>query len=196
VVILIDIHSDCTQVYTDPRTGHKKVTKRLGGAYPGQKTSHSSPYIPPASAFGKDGQATAHFIAHGGGNALTLVQSDGSTAPEVGGTQPEFIQGGEKRRNRLDRLRFRLLHGYFHQLGLTLLFPHLLFSYTSRRSCSWTDDPRSSPRRTAQRHCCPSQYEGGLDLHGRIRCPGSNHGLSCIQQPYTSGTFFTGLECS
>jgi hypothetical protein len=108
VVILIDIHSDCTQVYTDPRTGQKKVTKRLGGAYPG-RTSHSSPYIPPASAFGKDGQATAHFIAHGGGNALTLVQSDGSTAPEVGGTQPEFIQGGEKRRNRLDRLRFRLL---------------------------------------------------------------------------------------
>ena len=81
------------QVTTDPHTGQQKVKKRFGGAYPGQKVPQHSPYVPPASAFGKDGQATAHFVAHGGGNALTLIQSDGSTAPQVGKYQPEYIQG-------------------------------------------------------------------------------------------------------
>ena len=81
------------QMTTDPHTGQQKVKKRLGGAYPGQKIPQHSPYVPPASAFGKDGQATAHFVAYGGGNALTLVQSDGSTAPQVGKYQPEYIQG-------------------------------------------------------------------------------------------------------
>lgn len=69
------------------------MKKRLGGAYPGQKIPQHSPYVPPASAFGKDGTGTAHFVAHGGGNALTLVQSDGNTAPQVGKYQPDYIQG-------------------------------------------------------------------------------------------------------
>jgi hypothetical protein len=87
------------KVTTDPYTGQKKVKKRLGGAYPGQKIPQHGPYVPPASAFGKDGQATAHFVTHGGGNALTLVQCDGSTAPQVGGSvsPPQMIQGRRRR---------------------------------------------------------------------------------------------------
>jgi hypothetical protein len=75
-------------------TGQEKTRKKLGGAYPGQRRPQHQPYIPPATEFGKDGQATAHFVAHGGGNALTLVRQDGSHKPEIGGKpQSEFIQG-------------------------------------------------------------------------------------------------------
>jgi hypothetical protein len=56
-------------------TGQEKTRKKLGGAYPGQRRPPNQPYLPPASEFGKDGQAVAHFVAFGGGNALTLVWS-------------------------------------------------------------------------------------------------------------------------
>ncbi|GKY92411.1 hypothetical protein MPSEU_000211700 [Mayamaea pseudoterrestris] len=80
-----------TEVTTDPHTGQQKTKKRLGGAYPGQRIPQHSPYVPPASAFNNN-QAVAHFVAYGGGNALTLVQSDGNAAPQVGKYQPEYIQ--------------------------------------------------------------------------------------------------------
>jgi len=78
---------------TDPHTGQAKQKKRLGGAYPGQRRPQHAPYAPPASDFGKDGTATAHFIAYGGGNALTLVKPDGSHQPQTGQARPEYIQG-------------------------------------------------------------------------------------------------------
>lgn len=78
---------------TDPYTGQQKKKKKLGGAYPGQRRPQHTPYVPPASDFGKDGTATAHFIAHGGGNALTLVQQDGSYQPQSGQAQPDYVQG-------------------------------------------------------------------------------------------------------
>ena len=50
--------------------------------------------MPAASQFGPDGTATVHFMAYGGGNALTLVPQDGSAPqPAVGKPQPQYIQG-------------------------------------------------------------------------------------------------------
>jgi hypothetical protein len=74
-------------------TGQEKTRKKLGGAYPGQRRPTNQPYLPPASEFGKDGQAVTHFVAFGGGNALTLVKQDGSHQPEFGKAQSEYIQG-------------------------------------------------------------------------------------------------------
>jgi hypothetical protein len=82
-------------VVTDPKTGEAKTKKKLGGAYPGQRRPQHAPYVPPASDFGKDGTATAHFIAHGGGNALVLVQNDGTHSPQAGKPQSEYVQGTE-----------------------------------------------------------------------------------------------------
>jgi hypothetical protein len=70
------------QVFTDPMTGQEKTRKKLGGAYPGQRRPPNQPYLPPA-----------HFVAYGGGNALTLVKQDGSHQPEAGKAQSEYIQG-------------------------------------------------------------------------------------------------------
>jgi hypothetical protein len=70
-------------------------TTRLGGAYPGQRRPQHAPYVPPASDFNGDGTATVHFVAYGGGNALTLVQSDGTTKPLMGQAQPEYVEGKE-----------------------------------------------------------------------------------------------------
>jgi hypothetical protein len=71
--------------------------KTLGGAYPGQRRPQHATYTPAASEFGPDGKAVVHFVAYGGGNALTLVQQDGSSKPQGGGTsasgQAQFIQG-------------------------------------------------------------------------------------------------------
>jgi hypothetical protein len=72
-------------------TGEVKKKKKLGGAYPGQMGQQHAPYAPPASAF-QNGQATAHFVSYGGGNALTLVQPDGSTAPQHGGSESKYVQ--------------------------------------------------------------------------------------------------------
>jgi hypothetical protein len=80
------------QVVTD-MNGNQKTKKKLGGAYPGQRRPQHQQYVPPASDFGKDGQATAHFVAYGGGNALVLVKKDGSLQPESGGDKPQYIQG-------------------------------------------------------------------------------------------------------
>jgi hypothetical protein len=82
------------QVTTDPLTGQPKTKKTLGGAYPGQRRPAGTPYAPPASAF-SNGQATVHFKAYGGGNALTLVQQDGSSNPASGipvAKLPEYVQ--------------------------------------------------------------------------------------------------------
>ena len=74
----------------DPVTGQEVKKKKLGGAYPGQVRPQHQPYQPPPSAF-QNGQATAHFVTHGTGNALTLVQADGSHAPQQG-KPAQFIQ--------------------------------------------------------------------------------------------------------
>lgn len=92
------------QVMTDPVTGEVKKKKKNGGAYPGQGGQQHAPYQPPASAF-QNGQATAHFVSYGGGNALTLQQADGSTKPQHGGpeagqfvnvTLPAGVESGQK----------------------------------------------------------------------------------------------------
>lgn len=83
-----------SEVVTDPRTGEKKTKHKLGGAYPGNRRQGNKPYTPPASAF-SNGQATAHFVNYGGGNALVLKQDNGVAQPQVGAMplkQPEYIQ--------------------------------------------------------------------------------------------------------
>ena len=87
-----------TQVVTDPHTGQQKQKTKLGGAYPGNRRQANKPYAPPASQF-SGGQATAHFVNYGGGNALVLKQDNGTAQPQVGasplgggGKQPEYIQ--------------------------------------------------------------------------------------------------------
>ena len=78
----------------DPFTGKTKTNKKMGGAYPGQRRPMGAAYTPPASAF-SNGQATVHFKAYGGGNALTLVQQDGSNSPASGvpmASLPQYVQ--------------------------------------------------------------------------------------------------------
>lgn len=83
-------YSSRQQVVTDPVTGEVKKKKKNGGAYPGQGGQHHAAYQPPASAF-QNGQATAHFVSYGGGNALTLQQADGTTKPQHGGAVGQFV---------------------------------------------------------------------------------------------------------
>jgi hypothetical protein len=83
-----------TEIVTDPRTGEKKTKNKLGGAYPGNRRQGNNPYTPPASQF-SNGQATAHFVNYGGGNALVLKQDNGMAQPQVGAIpvkQAEYIQ--------------------------------------------------------------------------------------------------------
>ena len=77
----------------DPVTGQETKKHSWGGQYPGNRRPQHGPYIPPANDFDKNGTATAHFVTCGGGNALTLVRKDGTTTPETGGIQPEFVEG-------------------------------------------------------------------------------------------------------
>jgi len=72
-------------------TGQEKKKKKLGGAYPGQRRPTHQPHVP--TEFDNNGQGQANFVTYGGGNALTLAQNDGSTAPEVGKPQAQFIEG-------------------------------------------------------------------------------------------------------
>lgn len=79
-------------------TGQKTEKKKLGGAYPGQRRPHHNPHTPNESQFDKiTGQAVVHFKAYGGGNALTLVQQDGTAQPQSGGnaygsTGSQYVQ--------------------------------------------------------------------------------------------------------
>jgi len=75
-------------------TGQKTEKHRLGGAYPGARRPLMAPYTPGASEFDSQGQATAHFVSYGGGNALVL-QQNGIAQPQVGqpvGKKPTYIQ--------------------------------------------------------------------------------------------------------
>jgi hypothetical protein len=87
------------QVVTD-HNGHEKTKKTLGGAYPGQRPPQHQPYAPASSDYNSNGTAVAHFMAYGGGNALTLVRQDGSNKPEMGQAQPMLVQGKERERER------------------------------------------------------------------------------------------------
>eukprot|EP00567_Pseudictyota_dubia_P007115 CAMPEP_0197461650 /NCGR_PEP_ID=MMETSP1175-20131217/57096_1 /TAXON_ID=1003142 /ORGANISM="Triceratium dubium, Strain CCMP147" /LENGTH=72 /DNA_ID=CAMNT_0042996981 /DNA_START=83 /DNA_END=298 /DNA_ORIENTATION=+ len=55
----------------------KPKKKKLGGQYPGNRRAQQQPYVPDANEFqkvnGNTEVATAHFVATGGGNALTLM---------------------------------------------------------------------------------------------------------------------------
>lgn len=76
-----------SEYVTDPVTGKTTEKKRLGGAYPAQRRPHHNAYTPNENQFDKvTGQAVVHFKAYGGGNALTLVQQDGTSQPQSGGS--------------------------------------------------------------------------------------------------------------
>mmetsp|Transcript_16551 Transcript_16551/g.40302 ORF Transcript_16551/g.40302 Transcript_16551/m.40302 type:complete len:248 (+) Transcript_16551:194-937(+) len=86
-----------TQNSTDPVTGKQTTKTNFGGSYPGNRRKPNAPYQPPPSAF-SNGQATAHFVRYGGGNALVLQQG-GMAQPQVGAQAvtglnkpPEYIQ--------------------------------------------------------------------------------------------------------
>lgn len=73
----------------------------MGGAYPGNRRTPQQAYTPGASEFNSQGQATAHFVSYGGGNALVL-QQNGIAQPQAGqpvGKQPTYIQGELLRRH-------------------------------------------------------------------------------------------------
>ena len=80
-----------TEAVTDPQTGQTKQKHKMGGAHPGNRRHAQQQYAPPASQFNSQGQATAHFISYGGGNALVLQQG-GVAQPVVGQKQPQYIQ--------------------------------------------------------------------------------------------------------
>jgi hypothetical protein len=88
VVVIIVI----VQVTTDLHTGKEKKKHKMGGAYPGNRRKPQAPYTPGASQFNSQGQATAHFVSYGGGNALVLQQGGKPPQPQVG-EQAQFIQG-------------------------------------------------------------------------------------------------------
>ena len=81
------------QVVTNPHTGQVQTKKKLGGSYPGQRRPHHATYTPDASQFDHNGQSVVHFKAYGGGNALTLVQQDGTNPAVSGATVPEYVSG-------------------------------------------------------------------------------------------------------
>jgi hypothetical protein len=57
--------------------------------YPGSRIPAQAPHQPAASEFNKDGQAVAHFVSYGGGNALVLQEGGPQVgAVPVGNTQP------------------------------------------------------------------------------------------------------------
>lgn len=96
-------YRDCTlllvvfpsQIQVDPGTGKETKRKRLGGAYPGHRPPQHQPFKPSEAAYHEGGNtATQHFVAYGGGNALTLARPDGSgLPPSQGMPQKEYIQG-------------------------------------------------------------------------------------------------------
>lgn len=93
-VVIMPCHFLLSKVYTDPATGEKKNKHKLGGAYPGNRRNPQQQYAPTASEF-QNGQAMAHFVNYGGGNALVL-QQNGIAQPQAGepvGKKPTFIQG-------------------------------------------------------------------------------------------------------
>lgn len=84
-----------TEIVTDPKTGQQVTKHRLGGAHPGNRRMAKPAYTPNPADFNKEGQATAHFVTYGGGNALVLQQG-GIAQPQSGvpvGKKPEYIQG-------------------------------------------------------------------------------------------------------
>lgn len=64
--------------------------------YPGSRVPAQTPHQPAATEFNKDGQAMAHFISYGGGNALILQEGGPQVgAVPVGHTKPstpEYVQ--------------------------------------------------------------------------------------------------------
>lgn len=83
-----------TEIVTDPKTGQQVTKHRLGGAHPGNRRMAKPAYTPNPADFNKEGQATAHFVTYGGGNALVLQQG-GIAQPQSGvpvGKKPEYIQ--------------------------------------------------------------------------------------------------------
>lgn len=81
-----------TEVKTDPITGQKTTTHKMGGAFPGNRRPVNAPYRPPASEFSGN-NVTSHFVSYGGGNALVLKQGSGPAVPQTGASakQPEYI---------------------------------------------------------------------------------------------------------
>lgn len=59
--------------------------------HPGNRRQANKPYAPPANQF-SNGQATSHFVSHGGGNALVLKQGDAAQSGAVAAKQAEYIQ--------------------------------------------------------------------------------------------------------
>jgi hypothetical protein len=90
--VLIEYLHLFLQVVTDPHTGQQKTKHKMGGSYPGNRRTPNKAYTPNASEFNSQGQATAHFINYGGGNALVLQQG-GMAQPVVGKKKPSFVQG-------------------------------------------------------------------------------------------------------
>jgi hypothetical protein len=74
---------------TNPHTGKEKNKHKLGGSYPGNRRKPQQQYAPPASDF-HNGQAVAHFISYGGGNALVLQQN--GNQPQKG-EKAKYVQG-------------------------------------------------------------------------------------------------------
>lgn len=63
--------------------------------YPGSRIPAQAPYHPAANEFNKNGQAMAHFVSYGGGNALVLQEGGPQVgAVPVGNTKPspEYVQ--------------------------------------------------------------------------------------------------------
>lgn len=85
-----------TSVETNPITGETKTKHKMGGAFPGNRRQPGNTYTPPASQF-SNGQATAHFVSYGGGNALVLQNPNGAPSrPQTGAMvatakPPEYI---------------------------------------------------------------------------------------------------------
>ncbi|KAL7574046.1 hypothetical protein ACA910_015624 [Epithemia clementina (nom. ined.)] len=90
-----------TEYVVDPATGKEVQKRKLGGNYPGNRRPQHAPYQPPASAFDGTGTAKAHFVAYGGGNALTLVRTNGITTTTatpsnyIEVTLPEGVKAGQ-----------------------------------------------------------------------------------------------------
>jgi hypothetical protein len=97
MIIIITIIMNNNKVSTDPSTGQQVSKKKLGGHYPGNRPPEHATYRP--NEFDEHGQATAHFVAVGGGNALTLqpvsnnyLNNHNNGKYDSQNNKPEYIQ--------------------------------------------------------------------------------------------------------
>ena len=148
----------------------------MGGAFPGNRRTPQQAYTPSPSQFNSQGQATAHFISYGGGNALVLQQG-GISQPQVGQKKPLYVQGTYVVCMYFIRRRFHRRCCYTNTSDShSFFFPIIFFdsffsfpSYITTRCRTGSNHSCAGPGWSSERNYNPRWIWTRLFLHCRIR---------------------------